>query len=75
MRELKHFIADLRFETEEALATGAPRGLIASNIAVHCVPVVCSDGEIAVVYKVNGKRATLGQAARALKAAAEAAQR
>ena len=73
MKELKDFIADLRFETEEALATRSPRGLIASNIAVSCIPVVCSDGETAVIYTVNGKRATLGQAARELKAAAAAA--
>ena len=74
MRELKHFIADLRFETEEALALREPRGLIASSIAVSCISVVCSDGETAVIYTVDGKRATLGQAARQLKAAADAAE-
>ena len=75
MQPLKHFIADLRFETQEALATREPRGLIASNIAVSCIPVLCSDGTPSVIYTVNGRRATLGQAARQLKEAAEAAGR
>ena len=75
MQPLKHFIADLRFETQEALATREPRGLIASNIAVSCIPVLCSDGTPSILYTVNGRRATLGQAARQLKEAAEAAGR
>ncbi|RYH60967.1 MAG: hypothetical protein EON54_10585 [Alcaligenaceae bacterium] len=73
MRPLQQFIADLRFETEEALASRQPRGLITANIAVCCVPVAAANGETFVVYTVNGKRTTLGEAARQMKAAADAA--
>lgn len=73
MRPLKHFIADLHFETEEALASKEPRGLITANIAVCCVPITAANGETYVVYTVNGKRATLGEAARQLKQAAKPA--
>lgn len=73
MKALKHFIADIRSRTEEALETHEVRGLMAHNITVRCVPVVAPDGEPCIVYTVNGKRATLGQAARQLKAAEDAA--
>lgn len=74
MRSLSNFIADIRFETEEALDAHEARGLIVHDIAVNCIPVIAPDGEPCIVYTVNGKRATLGQAARQLKAAANAAE-
>jgi hypothetical protein len=74
MRSLKNFIADIRFETEEARAAHEARGLIVHNVTVNCIPVIAPDGEPCIVYTVNGKRATLGQAARQLKEAADAAE-
>jgi hypothetical protein len=74
MRSLSHFIADIRFETEGALSAHEARGLIVHDIAVNCIPVIAPDGEPCIVYTVNGKRATLGQAARRLKAAVDAAE-
>ncbi len=72
MRELKHFIADIRFETADALDAHEARGLTVHDIVVTCIPVIAPDGEPCIVYTVNGKRATLGQAARQLKAASDA---
>ena len=74
MRSLKNFIADIRFETEEALAAHEARGLIVHNVTVNCIPVIAPDGEPCIVYTVNGKRATMGQAARQLKEAADASE-
>ena len=74
MTPLSKFIAEIRSETEKALDTHEVRGLIVHDIAVNCIPVIASDGEPCIAYTVNGKRATMGQAARHLKAAANAAE-
>lgn len=73
MKALKHFIVEIRSQTQAALDAQEPHGLTVHDIAVRCIPVIASDGEPCIIYTVNGQRATMGQAARRLKAAADAA--